>query len=150
VGGAVGLSIRPRRPLLVSEGFVLLLGLPPLLLAFPAPTAAIALGALVAGSTVSLAEILFDTVSAQQIPQEALSRVTAYDWFGSLALEPLGLALIGPVAAAIGIPTALWIGAVVITLCQLAVFLVPGVRRLEAAAVEPIPSPPPRPVEAGD
>jgi MFS family permease len=150
LGGLVGLSIRPRRPLLVSEGFVLLLGLPPLLLAFPAPTAVIALGALVAGSTVSLAEILFDTVSAQQVPQEALSRVTAYDWFGSLALEPLGLAAIGPLAAAIGNSTALWIGAATITLCQLAVFLVPGVRRLEAVAAEPIPTPPPRPIQAGD
>jgi MFS family permease len=149
LGGVVALMIRPRRPLLVSEGFVLLLGLPLLLLAVPTSTAVIALGALVAGSTVSLAEILFDTVSAQHIPQQALSRVTAYDWFGSLALEPLGLALIGPVAAAAGNSNTLWVAAVAITLCQAVVFLVPGVRRLEAtASFDPTPTPPPRPIEA--
>ncbi|HET7416217.1 MAG TPA: MFS transporter [Solirubrobacterales bacterium] len=149
-GGLAALSIRPRRPLLVSEGFILLLGLPALLLAIPASTAVIAIGALIAGSTVSLAEILFDTASAQHVPQEALSRVTAYDWFGSLALEPLTLALIGPLAAGIGISTTLWIGAGAITLCQLAVFLVPGVWRLESIPAEPLPTPPPRPIEAGD
>jgi MFS family permease len=151
LGGIVAFSIRPRRPLLVSEGFVLLLGLPLLLLAVPTATAVIALGALVAGSTVSLAEILFDTASAQHIPQEALSRVTAYDWFGSLALEPLGLAVIGPLAAAAGNSTTLWVGAAALTLCQAAVFLVPGVRRLEATVpFDPAPTPPPRPVEAGE
>lgn len=151
LGGVVALMIRPRRPLLVSEGFVLLLGLPLLLLAVPTSTAVIALGALVAGSTVSLAEILFDTVSAQHIPQQALSRVTAYDWFGSLALEPLGLALIGPIAAAAGNSNTLWVAAVAITLCQAVVFLVPGVRRLEATvAVDPVPTAAPRPIEAGD
>ena len=32
----------------------------------------------------------------------ALSRVSAYDWFGSLAFQPLGLAIAGPLAAGIG------------------------------------------------
>jgi MFS family permease len=150
LGGAVALSIRPRRPLLLGEGFVVLLALPVVLLAVPSPTGLIAAGALVSGATVSLAEIFFDTAAAQHVPQEALSRVTAYDWFGSLALEPLGLALVGPLAAGIGISTTLWLGAVAMTLCQLAVLAVPGVRRLEAQAGATPLTPPPRPIEAGD
>ena len=40
---------------------------------------------------------------------ESLSRVSAYDWFGSFAFYPLGLALWGVVAGAIGIHEALWL-----------------------------------------
>jgi hypothetical protein len=35
--------------------------------------------------------------------------VSAYDWFGALAFRPLGLALWGPVAIAIGLSEALWL-----------------------------------------
>jgi MFS family permease len=150
LGGLVALNIRPRRPLLVGESFVVLFAVPVFLLAGPAATAVVALGALVGGAAISLAEVLYETTQAQQIPPEALSRVTAYDWLGSLALEPLGLALIGPVAAGLGVSTTLWLSAVALTLLQAAVLLVPSVRRLEATTSEPTPPPPPRPVEVGD
>jgi MFS family permease len=151
VGGAIALSIRPRRPLLLTEGLaVLFFALPVALLAIPSPTVVIAAGALISGITASLSEILYVTVAAQKVPQESLSRVMAYDWFGSLALEPLGLALVGPLAVAIGLSTTLWLGAATITVCILATLLVPGVRRLEADVTEAPPTPPPRPIEAGD
>jgi MFS family permease len=72
LGGLVALNIRPRRPLLVSEGFILFFPLPLVLLAIPSTTAVIAAGALVAGATISLAEILYDTTCAEHVPQEAL------------------------------------------------------------------------------
>lgn len=150
VGGGVALAVRPRRPLLLGETVVLLLALPVALLALPAPAVVIAAGALCAGLGVGLTEVLWDTVAAQQVPQQALSRVMAYDWFGSLALEPLGLALIGPLAAGVGTSTMLWIAAGVILLCQAMVLMVPSVRRLEARSYD-TPTPPPlRPVGAGD
>jgi len=150
LGGAIALSIRPRRPLLVSEGFALIFALPVALLAIPSHTVVIAAGALISGCVASLSEILYVTVVAQKVPQASLSRVMAYDWFGSLALEPLGLALVGPLSVAIGISTTLWLGAAVITAFIFAVLLVPGVRRLEVDLTEPTPTPPPRPIEAGD
>ena len=152
LGGVVALHVRPRRPLLVSEGFILLFAIPVVLLAIPASTVVIALGALLASATVALAEILYETVAAQHIPAEALARVVAYDWFGSLAIEPITLALVGPIAAGIGISTTLWAGAAVMTACQVAVLLVPSVRKLEArpGATGPPPTPLPRPIEAGD
>lgn len=150
LGGAIALSIRPRRPLLVSEGFAIIFALPVALLAIPSHTVVIAAGALISGCVASLSEILYVTVVAQKVPQASLSRVMAYDWFGSLALEPLGLALVGPLAVAIGISTTLWLGAAVITAFIFAVLLVPGVRRLEVDVTEPTPTPPPRPIEAGD
>lgn len=150
IGGATMLSIRPRRPLLVSEGAGLLFALPVALLAIPSHTVFIAAGALISGAAASLAEILYLTAVAQKIPQESLSRVMAYDWFGSLALEPLGLALIGPLAVTLGTSATLWLGATTITACIFATLLVPSVRRLEVDVTEPTPTPPPRPVEAGD
>jgi hypothetical protein len=76
--------------------------------------------------------------------------VVAYDWLGSLALEPIGLLLVGPIAAGIGIPTTLWLGAAAMLVCLLAVLAIPSVRGLETVAVEPAPTPPPRPVDAFD
>ena len=96
----LALAIRPRRPLLVGEGLIMLIA--------AAGRAAGAAGvdrrrsrsaALIAGAAGSLAEILFETAWVQHVPAESRSRVVAYDWFGSLALEPLGLALVGPLAA---------------------------------------------------
>jgi MFS family permease len=150
IGGGVALTIRPRRPLLLSEAIALAFSLPVVLLAIPASTAVIAVGALFSGAIASVSEILYLTVVAEKVPQDSLSRVMAYDWFGSLALEPLGLALVGPLAVAIGTSTTLYLGAAAITICISATLTVPSVRRLETVASEPTPVPPPRPVEAGD
>jgi hypothetical protein len=35
--------------------------------------------------------------------------VASYDWFGSFAFYPIGLAVWGPVAGLIGVSTALWL-----------------------------------------
>jgi predicted MFS family arabinose efflux permease len=149
-GGALALGVRPRRPLLAGEGVLLLMALPIALLALPAVAVAIAAGALASGLSLSLAQVLYETTAIEQIPPESLSRVSAYDWFGSLALEPLGLALVGPVAAGIGISTTLWISAGVITVAQVAVLSVPAVRRVERRPGPAPQPPPPRPIEVGD
>jgi MFS family permease len=150
IGGAIALTFRPRHPLLVGEALVLLCVAPIALLAIPAVAVAIAVGALVAGITLSLAQVLYETVAVEQIPQASLSRVLAYDWFGSLALEPLGLALIGPLSVGVGLSTTLWISAAVILVCQLPVLAVPAVRRLERRT-DALPTPLPlRPIEPGE
>lgn len=150
LGAVAALSLRPRRPLLVGEGLICLIAIPAMLLAIPASTAAIALGALVSAATVGFGEVLYDTVVAQHVPAESLSRVVAYDWFGALALAPVGLALVGPLAAGIGTSTTLYLGAATITVCQACVLLVPSIRQLEFRPGATGPAPPPRPVEAGD
>ena len=46
--------------------------------------------------------VLWETTLQQEISQEKLSRVSAYDALGSFVLIPLGVAVAGPVAQAIG------------------------------------------------
>jgi MFS family permease len=133
IGGTLALSLKPRRPLLLGEGVAALIALPIALLAFPAPTLAIAAGALIAGGALSLAEILYETATQQHIPLGAMSRVSAYDWFGSLAIAPLGFLLIGPLATGAGISPTLWGCAALLVLCQLAVIAVADVRRVGRA-----------------
>jgi len=151
LGAVLGLTLRPRRPLLAGETFLLLLPLPIVLLALPGPTALIALAALLAGTAGTYATVLWESTWVQHVPAAARSRVSAYDWFGSLALEPVGLALVGPIAAGIGISTTLWLAAAVILGCQLATLSVPSVRRLRARPGAPPPTTVLQPpVEAGD
>jgi MFS family permease len=132
LGGFVALSIRPRHPLLVSQAAIFLLALPLALLAVPATAALIALGALVAGAAISVGGVLFDTNLQQHIPLATLSRVSSYDWAGSLALEPIGLLVIAPIAAGVGLSPTLWGAALFVLLCQAAVVGVPRVRSLPA------------------
>jgi hypothetical protein len=87
--------------------------------------------ALVTGFGNMLFNTLWETTLQQHIPPASLSRVSAYDWFGSLLCEPLGVALAGVVAAGIGMSRTLWIAAAVDLVAVLAIIAAPSVRRLQ-------------------
>ena len=83
---------------------------PPLvLLAIEAPWQLIALSALVAGIGIELFSVFWDTALQTHVPNEVLSRVSAWDAIGSLVLIPAAYAIVGPLASAIGTETTLWI-----------------------------------------
>jgi hypothetical protein len=109
IGGTTLLRFRPRRPLLIALLVGLTPALPTILLAVPAPLALIVGGALVSGVGTMMFNTLWETTLQQHIPDAARSRVSSYDWFGSLALTSLGFAFIGPFAAAVGTSTALYL-----------------------------------------
>ena len=95
-----------------------------------APLAVVVVLAFCAGLGFTLFEVWWSTALVRHIPPQALSRVSAYDWMGSLALLPLGFAIAGPLAGALGARTVLTVGAV-IALAMLALALVPrGTRAL--------------------
>ncbi|MGW2572512.1 hypothetical protein [Streptomyces sp. NPDC001537] len=75
---------------------------------------------------------LWATTMQREVPEEALSRVSCYDWFGSLSLAPLGLAVAGPTADAFGTNRILEVCAVLIVAATLAALLSPAVRSLRA------------------
>jgi len=132
--GATLLRIGVRRPLLVAVRVAMLSALPLFLLALHAPLAAILPAALLMGISGMVFNTLWETTLQQHIPSAARSRVSAYDWFGSMAFVPLGFALIGPLTVAIGVSGALYLcGAVDL----LSVALLLGVRDIRTLA--PLP-----------
>src|SRR5829696_2278926 len=102
LGGILILRRRVARPLVVAVGVGAVWVVPWFLLAIPAPTAVIAAGALLGGVGVMVFNTLWQASIQEHIPRRSLSRVSAYDWLGSLALDPVGVALIGPIAVALG------------------------------------------------
>jgi MFS family permease len=128
---ATALRLRPRRPLLLASIAVVPNATPIIALALKLPWQILVVTALLTGFGNMLFNTLWETTLQQHVPPEALSRVSAYDWFGSLLGQPLGLALAGVVAARIGMSRTLWIAAAV-ELVEVAVLLAaPSVRHLQ-------------------
>ena len=135
LGSLIATQLRPARPLVLVAAGEGLLALP---LAFLAATSAvwlIAFGALLSGIGLMLGMSVWESTLQRHIPGEALSRVSSYDWLGSFAFYPLGLAIWGPVSAAIGIHTSLWLAFALFMISILALLAVPDVRRLPWAPV---------------
>jgi len=86
---------------------------------------------LVAGFGLTLFDVAWETALAQRIPAHALSRVSSFDWMGSLALMPLGYVVAGPLGEAVGNVEVVGVGAGLGLLVTLAGLLTPGVWRLE-------------------
>ena len=129
-GGLLLLRFRPQRPLLVGMAAFSFAGLPLVLLASVRSTPVIAAGFFLAGVAIELFSVAWSTALQQHVPLDKLSRVSAYDVLGSIVFVPLGLAIAGPIADAIGLTDALWLAAVVSTACALAALAVRDVRNL--------------------
>jgi hypothetical protein len=130
VGGLFALRLRVRRPLVACQLAVLPAGLILAALAVPLPVAAIAGVGFVVGVGFALGETLYVTAFQRNIPEHALSRISSFDWFGSVALNPIGYALIGPIAAAIGTSQTLVVAGILNIVVCLSVVLVPSVRSI--------------------
>jgi hypothetical protein len=133
--GALGGSLlatraRPRRPLVLVALMEGLFGLPLAFLAAGAPAPLLAVGALLSGVGLMLGGSVWESTLQRHIPADSLSRVSSYDWFGSFAFYPLGLAAWGSVAEAIGIHTALWLAFGLLVTSATALLALPDIRRL--------------------
>jgi MFS family permease len=134
-GAGLALRWRPLRPMLACCLLVLLGAPTPLLLALEQPAAAIAAAQFAGGLAMGFFMAVWQTTLQQHIPPDKLSRVSAYDWMGSLAFFPIGLALTGPVASVIGIRATLLVSAGWVVASTIIVLLVPGVRALRRTDV---------------
>ncbi|HEX6654411.1 MAG TPA: MFS transporter [Thermoleophilaceae bacterium] len=135
VGSLLATRARPGRPLLFVAGMEGLFGLPLVFLAAGAPAALLAVGTFLAGVGMMLGMSVWESTLQRHIPRESLSRVSSYDWFGSYAVVPLGLALWGGVADAIGIHTLLWIATALFAASVLVLLAVPDIWRFRSAEV---------------
>jgi predicted MFS family arabinose efflux permease len=136
-GALLGLRVRPGRPWVVVGSIFALTSVQSVLLAAQASYLLIAAAAVIAGFSFSLGSIIFETGVQRAIAPDKLSRVSAYSWMSAMVFLPLGYALAGPIAAAVGMSAYLVFGAVWILVTTALVFAVPAVRnyRLPAAAM---------------
>jgi predicted MFS family arabinose efflux permease len=133
LGSLTVVRARPRRPMLRVVLVDGLFVLPLAFLAAGAPVGLIAFGALLAGGAMMFGNSIWEATLMRHVPHESLSRVSAYDWFGSLAFQPLGLAIWGPISELIGISTALWVSASLVCVTTLWLLSVPAIRNLREA-----------------
>ncbi|MFF4691230.1 MFS transporter [Streptomyces sp. NPDC001307] len=138
---------KPRRLLLAGTLCVFPLALPAAALAVPVPAEALYVVMFAAGATVEVFGVSWMTALHQEIPEDKLSRVSAYDWFGSVSLIPLAMALAGPAESAFGRPAALWGCAGLVVLVTALVLLVPDVRTLSRRG-RPVAAAPPASADA--
>jgi MFS family permease len=138
LGSVIAIRVQPRRPLFAAALAVVLFPLPTLALAAHVPIVAIAVLCVLAGAGTTVSNTLEETAIQRHIRPDALSRISAFELFGSLATQPLGQAAAGSLAAGAGVNTALWIGGCGHMLSALAALAVPAVRRLPPG---PSPSP---------
>jgi predicted MFS family arabinose efflux permease len=140
LGGGTALRWKPARPLiavfaLMAFNALRLVGLsitPPLL---------VVLGfVLVASAASSLGDTIWHTTVQTQVPARHLSRVSSYDWMVSLLFFPLGAALAGPLADAMGASNALTTFAIISSVPCLLVLLLPAIRSVRRAERPPADS----------
>jgi MFS family permease len=130
-GGLLGLRFRPRRMLVAATFGILAAPAPLVALGFPLGLPAIAAVAFLAGIGHEIFGLLWNTAMQQEIPPDKLSRVYSYDALGSIGLVPVGYAIAGPLADAIGVRATLWGAAAIGVAVTLAVLAVRDVRTLE-------------------
>jgi len=129
-GGVLALHVQPRRPMLTATLPLFLFAAPLAMLALELPALYIAAVALLAGAGLMISNTIWETTLQRHVPPAALSRVSSYDWFGSLAFQPIGFAIWGPVAEVAGVSSTLWAAFALQMLTVIALLLVPSIRHL--------------------
>lgn len=129
-GGAVCLRWRPRRGLFAGTALLSMTALFPIAMALATSPPLVWLGAFLHGFGLSIFSVFWDLSIQQEVPDDKLSRVYSFDAVGSFIARPLGLALTGPVAQAVGFDTWLLVVAAVIGGSSLLALLSPDVRGL--------------------
>jgi len=140
VGGLGMMLIRLRRPMVVASAILLVTSVSPLLLAHAAPVAVICAAYFVEGVAVGVWITTWETALQREISARVLSRVSAWDWMGSLAGMPIGFALTGPLLALVGERAVLYgtaAVALVLTIWLLAVADLRHIGSTDSTAVVP-------------
>ena len=139
-GGLLSLRWRPRRPLLVIGAGIGLAAFPVAFLALEVPVGMLYASLAAMGVVWGLYDPFWTTCMQREVAPEMISRVASYDYLGSLAFYPAGLALAGPLADAFGVPTVRWGGAAAALGVAIALVAVPDVRAPHAMgpAAEPV------------
>jgi MFS family permease len=130
-GSVLATQANPTRPLVFVALMEGLFALPLAFLAAAHSLPLLAVGAFLSGAGMMLGMSVWQSTLQRHVPAESLSRVSSYDWFGSYAFYPLGLAIWGPLAAIIGVSSALWLAFALFVAAVLALLAISDIRQQE-------------------
>lgn len=132
IGAWIGGSGRIAQPMRLSILLFFAAVTAPLLLAVEAPIWAITVAFFVVGMSFGLFDVVWHSALQKEIPADRISRVSSWDWMGSLAGLPIGFALAGVLTELVGsdvVLVGMSVSAFFLTVWML---LVPDVRRIGA------------------
>jgi MFS family permease len=130
VGAAIALRYKPVRLLRAAWLALLLMPLWVLAYVWPAVLPAVLVGAVLGYAGLSFFSVAWETAIQDHVPHRVLARVASWDMLASFLGMPLGNALAGPLANALGINRVLAGCALVLFGASLGPLFVPGSRRL--------------------
>ena len=133
-GSLLALRWRPQRPGVLIGTTLSVASVQSALCASSLPTAVVAIGEAVTGVAVALCFTVWETALQERIPGHAQSRVSSFDYLGSLTLMPLGYILVGPAAEAFGVRTTAVAASVITGVICLALASSRGLRGLSRRA----------------
>ncbi len=125
--------VRPLRAAMLAE---ILVGLPMVVLGLKLGLPYLMTAAWAAGVGSTIAGIAWNTALQQGVPKDKLSRVMAFDDFGSYVAIPLGLVLAIPMADRIGFRLVEIVGGLLWILMSLLPLVVRSVRRMTAQDIQ--------------
>ena len=131
LGGLLCLVWKPRRMLLAGEFGLMLTVCFPLAMALSDQLWIVLAGAALHGFGLEIFSVGWDLAIQENVPDRMLARVYSFDQLGSFLARPLGLALTGPLAAAVGNRHWLLVVAAAMFVAEVIPFAFADVRRLE-------------------
>ena len=131
LGGVLVLRLNPRYPMRLAVLCVFGGSLPMAACFLPAPVLVITAAAMLNGITAQTFSVLWNTAVQQRIPAESLSRVSAWDYLGSICCAPLGVIGAGWMLDHLHFRVALAVSMALVIVPTLAALCVRDVRMLE-------------------
>lgn len=128
VGSLAAARLRPARPMFVAVILGSASALFAVSLGLALPVALIAAATFAEGVGHGLFEVIWITALQQRVTPAALARVSAYDALGSFVFMPIGFAIAGPAADAVGTQDALFAIAALAVASSVLVAFLPAVR----------------------
>jgi MFS family permease len=134
-GGLLSLVWKPRRALLVGELCLVLTVCFPLAMALSDNLWVVLAGAFLHGFGLEIFSVGWDLSIQENVPEHMLARVYSFDQLGSFIARPLGLALTGPLASAVGERQWLLVVAGAMAVAEIAPFAIRSLWQLERRPV---------------
>ncbi|EAP98335.1 putative transmembrane efflux protein [Janibacter sp. HTCC2649] len=131
LGGLTSLRWRPRRGLLIGTLMLSLTAAFPIAMALSDSIVVLLAGAALHGFGLEIFSVNWDLSIQQNVSEDKLARVYAFDMVGSFVARPLGLVVAGPISALVGMTPWLIVVGCIMGGTALLSTLLPSVRGLE-------------------